>query len=257
METVLYILVALAGATIVLPLAAKLLRRDDDPLDIHAKRVEPLRRSPIFFLLGMARWASKILLRPVKIVRRPKGDHILARFAGFKFLFGHPEMEESRRVRLYLEKKRLVLYSRAFSDELASVPLNRITGVIIEKPDQARVRHARSGKPLAGVVDDYLTGKQHRHEYIFSVHWDDDRGMSHDSVFRYRRRSLRIWGFGDDPADIVTGIRNKIISAKPPIGHPDYLAPQGEPDDAKDSRETTDGEHQKGAGSDSNLTVFD
>ncbi|PJA29246.1 MAG: hypothetical protein CO189_02885 [candidate division Zixibacteria bacterium CG_4_9_14_3_um_filter_46_8] len=229
MITILYVLIAAALLLIIALSIVKWFSRTDDPSGIIINWLKPF----IKLLLG---GIGKLLIIILKAIWSPfshiKGAHnadLIAIFRGFRFIFGHPDMRGARYIRLCLEKKRLVIRSVFFLKELAVLPLNKISDIKIEKREQARERFTKSGNPMAGVFDDYLSSKPKDSEYIFSIRYEDVRGMKHDCVFRFRGLNLRNPRSRYQNADKITNIRSKIISAKPSIDSPDYAGPKLKP----------------------------
>ena len=226
MSAILFVLVAVALFLIIALAVVKAFTRTDNPMGIIILWLKP-RLKTLFKFIGNLLWQLlKALGTPFRNIVQAHNEDIISIFRGFRFLFGHPDMRKARLIRLCLEKKRLVIRSIFFLKELAVLPLNKISDIKIEKREQARERFTKSGNPMAGVFDDYLPSKPKDSEYIFSIRWEDTRGMKHDCVFRFRGLYLRNPRSRYLNADKITSIRNEIISAKPSIDSPDYAGPK-------------------------------
>ncbi len=165
--------------------------------------------SPSFRIL------SKLYLR--------RNQDIVKRFKKFNYMFGHPNMPGFKRITFCISDKEVVLLSKVFKRRLATIPLNKITDIKIEKRNQARERFTKIGNPLAGVFSDYLPEKESRKgEYIMSIRWQDIRGLKHDCAFLYRHR----WRYKKKEPDRILSIRNDIINAKPSLNDEDYAGPK-------------------------------
>ncbi len=137
-----------------------------------------------------------------------------------RFLFGHHKIKSEKRVLICLKRKQLIFYGLARYKELAEIPLNQLRAIRIETVQQAVERYALPAQHLKGVAKKYFRGKQGKKVYIFTFHWEDERGIKHDCVVRYSA-----WHYKQDHVR-ATNIRMKILNAKPNIDDPDYTGPK-------------------------------